>query len=65
MECSRSARTILNVTALAWAIPLAQTENKVALLGKQEPRSLEVSVENYKGEAMLSGFVKDSLAVRS
>lgn len=28
MELTRTARTILSVTALAWAIPLAQAQDK-------------------------------------
>jgi len=40
MKLARTARTILSVTALAWAIPFAQAEDKVALLRKPELRSL-------------------------
>jgi len=40
VKLARTARTILSVTALAWAIPFAQAEDKVALLRKPELRSL-------------------------
>ncbi len=137
MKITRTARTILSVTALAWAIPLAQADDKsapragnakfieldtdrdgflsqdevrnirgyagpfneadanrdrkldssevlkaesladrayagrvatdsaitakvkTALLREPDLKSLDVSVETYKGEVMLSGFVKD------
>jgi hyperosmotically inducible periplasmic protein len=137
MKITRTARTILSVTALAWAIPLAQADEKsaprvgnakfieldtnrdgflsqdevrnirgyagpfneadanrdrkldsseflkaesladrayagrvandsaitakvkTALLREPDLKSLDVSVETYKGEVMLSGFVKD------
>lgn len=111
MELTRTAKTILSVTALAWAIPLAQAEDKAAprlgnakfieldanrdgkldaiefikaeslhdrayagrvandsaitakvkaaLLREPELRSLDVSIETFKGEVLLSGFVKD------
>jgi hyperosmotically inducible protein len=137
MKITRAARTILSITALAWAIPLAQAEDKVtprvgnakfiqldtnrdgylsqdevrsirgyagpfneadtnrdakldanefikaeslhdrayagrvandgaitakvkaALLREPELKSFDVSVETYKGEVMLSGFVKN------
>ena len=111
MKLTRAARTILSVTALAWAIPLVQAEDKAtprvgnarfiqldtnrdakldpsefikaeslhdrayagrvandsaitakvkaALLREPELKSLEVSVETFKGEVLLSGFVKD------
>jgi hyperosmotically inducible protein len=137
MKLTRTARTILSVTALAWAIPLAQAEDKgaprvgnakfieldanrdgflsqdevknirgyagpfneadanrdgkldadefikaeslhgrayakrvandstitakvkAALLREPDLKSLDVSVETFKGEVMLSGFVKD------
>jgi hyperosmotically inducible protein len=137
MKITRTAKTILSVTALAWAIPLAQADEKsaprvgnakfieldtnrdgflsqdevrnirgyagpfneadanhdrkldsseflkaesladrayagrvasdsaitakvkTALLREPDLKSLDVSVETYKGEVMLSGFVKD------
>jgi hypothetical protein len=90
MKITRAARTILSVTALAWAIPFAQAENKeepllsaaevrnireyagcgandsaitgkvkAALLREPELKSLDVSVETFKGEVLLAGFVKD------
>ncbi len=75
MKIIRTARTILSVTALAWAIPFAQADEraqprvandsvitakvKTALLREPELKSFDVSVETYKGEVMLSGFVKD------
>ena len=137
MKITRAARTILSITALAWAIPLAQADDKAtprvgnakfiqldtnrdgflsldevsnirgyagpfneadanrdarldasefikaeslndrayagrvandsaitakvkaALLREPELKSLDVSVETFKGEVMLSGFVKD------
>ncbi len=90
MKITRAARTILSVTALAWAVPFAQAEDKEeprlsqaevrnireyagrgandsAITGKvkaallREPglKSLDVSVETFKGEVLLSGFVKD------
>ena len=111
MKITRAARTILSITALAWAIPLAQAEDKVtprvgnakfiqldtnrdakldanefikaeslhdrayagrvandgaitakvkaALLREPELKSFDVSVVTYKGEVMLSGFVKN------
>lgn len=111
MKLTRAARTILSITALAWAIPLAQAEDKAtprvgnakflqldtnrdakldpnefikaeslhdrayasrvandsaitakvrtALLREPQLKSLDVSVETYRGEVLLSGFVKD------
>ena len=90
MKFTRTARAILSVTALAWAIPFAQAEDKeetllsaaevrnfreyagrgandsaitgrvkTALLREPELKSLDVSVETFKGEVHLSGFVRD------
>ena len=111
MKFTRTARAILSVTALAWAIPFAQADDKgatrvgnakfiqldtnrdakldasefikaeslhdrayasrvandsaitakvkAALLREPELKSLDVSVETFKGEVLLSGFVKD------
>ncbi len=75
MKITRTARTILSVTALAWTIPFAQANDKwapragndsvltakvrAALLREPALKSLDVSVQTFKGEVMLSGFVKD------
>jgi osmotically-inducible protein OsmY len=78
MKIARAARTILSVTALAWAIlSAAEVRNfreyagrgandsaitgrvKTALLREPELKSLDVSVETFKGEVHLSGFVRD------
>jgi len=90
MKMTRTAMAILSVTALAWAIPLAQAEDKeepllspaevrnireyagrgandsaitakvkAALLREPELKSLDVSVETFKGEVLLSGFVME------
>jgi len=56
MKLTRAARAILSVTALAWAIPLAQAQDKDASrAGNAEFIQLDVNRD---------GFVKDSLAVQ-
>lgn len=66
MKITRAARTLLSVTALAWAIPFAQAEDK------GEPRAGNVSFieldtnrdDLVKANTAVAG-VKDSLAVRN
>lgn len=78
MKITRAARTILSVTALAWAIPFAQAEDK------EEPLPSQAEIRNIRGyagrganDSAITGKVKaastvagvagvkDSLAVRN
>ena len=56
MKLTRAARAILSVTALAWAIPLAQAQ------GKDAPRAGNAKFIHLGVNR--DGFVKDSLAVQ-
>ena len=48
MKLTRAARTILSVTALAWAIPFAQADDKVE---PGDGRETTISLDDHRAQA--------------